>query len=113
VEHEIDLAIEIARLDERIKAGDRLREASEYHSAEALRIAREELARRLDLLNGEHERFAQITAQMVHRDVFSLLVDRVTRMELDAKEQSGKLWFPMLFAAAVAAGMGAAVARIF
>jgi len=111
------MATALARLevkvDERSAAQDKLREASERWQGEALRIAREELARRLDLLNGEHERFAQITAQMVHRDVFSLLVDRVTTMELEFREQRGKLWLPMLAAGSLAAGLGVALAKLF
>ena len=116
-------AIELARLDERIKsqnealvialtAQDRMREGSERAAMEAMRIAREETARRLDHLNNAAERADTMAAKTVTRELFDTLVDRVLALEGNTRELTGKLWLPMIVAAGVAAAFASGLAYL-
>ena len=106
----------VARLDERIKSLWDAIAAAERANSEAVRIAADRLEIRLEHLNGEQGRIAQINASMVTREVFEVkqqeIVNRLHRIEADFHETRGRLWLPMIVAAGVAAGLGAAVAKL-
>ena len=75
------IAVSLARLEARVEAiremqgeanrtRDRSLEALNGANTAALALAREELTRRLDILNGEQSRIATLTAETMPREVF-------------------------------------------
>ena len=99
-----------------------IRQLDENQQA-ALQIAKRELERRLDHLNGETARMAKLQETLAGRELTDQrFADLGRRLELkaetlgkrlddlvsDVRLQQGKMWFPLL----VAAGTGAAAASI-
>jgi len=72
-----ELDIELARLDERLKALVRDLARTEASGAAALKIASDELARRLDTLNHERSREAQMQQLNVPRETFEAELRRL------------------------------------
>jgi hypothetical protein len=109
------VCLELARLDERLKAIQREIVLSEKHHAVAVKVASDELARRLEILNSHHEHTKEILAGCVTREVYeqwkSHIEGRLLKREGDSRELTGKLWLPLIVAAAVAAGLVAFVLR--
>ncbi len=121
--------ITLARLDERIKAitrdsieqdaRDRYeRERSETDRDKAIKLASDELARRLTDLNHAHQQAVEVQATYVPRETFEAslkeTIGRLNHLEGDAREQRGRLWLPMLAAAGIAAALATgAVSLIF
>jgi predicted thioredoxin/glutaredoxin len=107
---EQDLAIAIARLEEQILAIYRVRDIDQNSAANALEIQRVEMARRLDLLNGEQERIANVLAKSVTREMFDLqmgeLMKRMDKMERVA-------WLPLLIIGGGGATLGGLMVRFF
>lgn len=112
----MEARIELARLDERIKGIHREMAHQELAYAAALKIASEELARRLDVLNHAHEEAEEARRQTVPRETFdakvNVLAQNIEALKLDAREAHGKLWLPMVIVASLAASVAAAVVKL-
>lgn len=112
----VEAKVELARLDERIKSVEREMERSEKSHERALKIASDELARRLDTLNHAHAEAVQIQGTYLPRGEATLsldrLTDRVSKMELEAENQRGKLWLPLMIVGVVAAALAATAVKL-
>lgn len=108
--------ISLARLDERLQALVRDLERSERDRDRAIRLASDELARRLDDLNHAHQHATEVQSTYVPRETLNGFVKeatgRLNQLEGDAREQRGKLWLPMLAAAGIAAALAAAAVSL-
>ena len=109
----MEARIELARLDERIKALQREIDHTEIAGKRALEVAASELARRLDNLNHAHQQAVEVQGTYVPRETFSEVEKRVSVLELDSREQRGKMWLPMIAVATMAAAVAAAVVKFF
>lgn len=111
-----DGKVELARLDERIKGLWRERDSSEDRSRERVKLAFDETMRRLEELNGAHERSERDRSQYVTKENVDNRLGEIHKMlrtlELDAREQRGRMWLPMIAIAAVAAGIAAAAVKL-
>jgi hypothetical protein len=114
--NDIELRITLARLDERLKSLVNDIARTETHAAWALKIASDELARRLEVLNGAHEEAKHVAAMTVTRDVHERdvkeLVFRLSKLENEGATLRGKLWLPMLGIAGIAAGLAAITVKL-
>lgn len=95
---------DLARLDERIKSLMRDLERAERDRDRAIKLAADELSRRLDNLNHAHSQAQSVQATYLPREVFEASVKemmlRLSTLEGDYREFRGKMWLPMLFVAA-------------
>ena len=109
--------VALARLDERIKGISTLLDRSERDRDRAIKLASDELARRLDVLNHAHQNAVEAQSKTVSRELFDTTLKdinaRIATLEMEAREWRGKLWLPMLVVAAVAATMAATAVRMF
>ena len=104
-----ETTVEIARHDERLKALDAKMERIEKASQQALEIASAEIARRMDLLNGEREREKELRGTFVVRELhdscFSAVEKRLALLE-------GRAWILYVAAAAAVVALVAEVVRL-
>ncbi len=103
------VAVEIVRIDERLKALDRIRSIDAAAVADATEILRTELARRLELLNGEQDRIAAVLAKSVTREMFDLQVGEIAK-RLDRVERVS--WLPILVIGGAGTALGALAVKI-
>jgi hypothetical protein len=107
--------VELARLDERNKALLRELERSERSHELALKIASDELARRLDVLNHAHQQAEEARRETVPRETFDNVIQNMRQdieaLKGDAREQRGKMWLPMIAIATLAAAIAAAAVK--
>ena len=121
------LAVSLARLEARVEAiremqseanrtRDRSLEALNGANTSALALAREELTRRLDILNGEQSRIATLTAETMPREVFEAkhasLAKEVHLLSSEFKELRGRLWLPMLAAGSVSGALAVGLMKL-
>ena len=107
------LEVNLARLDERIKSLSESLERSERERDRAIRLAADELSRRLEILNHSHQRAVEVQSTYVPREVSEVAAKEVEArlkvIEGDLREQRGRLWIPMLIIGGIAAAVGASV----
>ena len=121
------IAVSLARLEARVEAiremqseanrtRDRSLEALNGANTAALALAREELTRRLDILNGEQGRIATLTAETMPREVFEAkhagLAKEVQLLTAEFKELRGRLWLPMLAAGGVSGAIAVGLMKL-
>lgn len=111
-----DTRVELARLDERIKALQRELERSEHAHDLALKIASDELARRLDTLNHAHQQAVEVQGTYLPRETYDAkhreLELRLDVLDGNFRETRGRLWLPMLAAGGIAAAAAAALVKL-
>jgi hypothetical protein len=83
--------VHLARLDERLVALGREMVQRDDAGAKALVIAAQELARRLDILNGEHARSAETLRTFLPRVEAALVADKLSMKSADLEARVGKL----------------------
>lgn len=109
----MELRVELARLDERMKAQAREITHSEQAASNALKLAADELARRLDTLNNQHadarvdrERYLESSVHYAYKD----MVDgQIKRLELWKENVAGRT---LIIGALAGLSAGAAIALL-
>lgn len=100
-----NLEVKVARLEVRLEERDR-----------AIKIAADELSRRLDNLNHAHAQALSVQATYLPREVYESSIkemgSRLSRLEGDYREFRGKMWLPMLFVAAGASLLTGLIVRM-
>ena len=113
INHKTEVAL--ARLDERLKAMGERMEREERANQRAIRLASDELARRLDILNHSHSQMLEAQSRFMPRELYETeskqLTDRLQTLQSEFREQQGRLWLPLLVAAGAGAGLAAAAVR--
>lgn len=110
----VELATEIVRLDERLKALQREIEQNLITGQRALELKATELDRRMEILNGEAGRIASERGQFVRVERFDSLSEKVEQVKQDASNARGRMWLQQIvFAAAASALTYAVVAKLF
>lgn len=106
----------LARHDERIKALATQMENNSRDRDRAIRLASDELTRRLDNLNHAHSQAREVISTYLPREThdrdISHLDVRLRKAEDSLRDLIGRLWLPMLAAAGIAAGLAAAVVKM-
>ena len=108
--------VELARIDERVKAMVLQIERSDQAHERALGLASAELARRLDTLNHAHTDQIRVQTTYLPRSEAQLERDK-TNQRVDALEKAlsnlaGRLWLPLLVTGAAAVALVVAALRI-
>lgn len=119
VEEQYDNKTEIAlaRLDERLKALVSRLDRADIYTDKAIKLAADELARRLDVLNHAHEDAVQAQAATVPREVFDNYkkeVDiRLRKIEETISNLLGKLWLPFIIIGSIGFTIGGIIVSMF
>jgi len=110
-----DTAIQLARHDERLKAVVASIAHAERAADASVKLAADELSRRLEILNHAHQQAVEVQATYLPREMFDAWKKeteaRMHKIDADAREIAGRLWLPMIAVGGLAAAIGAAVAR--
>jgi len=106
----------LARFDERLRALSEQVKKADADKQRAIDMATSELNKHLDELNHAHEIAKETLATYVPRETFDAKVgaveERQRKSELAISNLMGRLWLLLLAAAAVAAGLAAAVVKV-
>jgi hypothetical protein len=96
---ENDVAVKIARLEERLKALDRLIDVSNEERRRAIELASAELARRLEILNHAQARAEKVQGEQVPRETYDIHAraneERFGAVERDLAGLHGRMWLPV------------------